>query len=76
MHRGSRRPLVPRFVNKTLQRTATCIHALCARRWGDSPLKHAQSVLFLKNTIETRQLGFVDHYHDKSNIQLWMDSSV
>ncbi len=39
--------------------------ALYARRWGDSPLRYVQTLLFLNYTAETRQLDFIDYYHDK-----------
>ena len=38
---------------------------LCARRWGDSPLRFVQTLLFLNYTAETRQLDFIDYSHDK-----------
>ena len=37
----------------------------CPCRWGDSPLRFVQTMLFLNYTAEAQLLDFVDYSHDK-----------
>ena len=40
--------------------------SVCAwRRWGDSPLRYLQCMMFLDYRNETRKLDFVKYKHDK-----------
>ena len=44
------------------------LFACACRRWGDSPLRYLQCMMFLDYRNETQKLDFIDYVHDKVSL--------